>query len=63
MKPIDLSQILRKYEDKWVALDKSRTKVLAFGQSLEEALNLAKSKYAEVPIVTYVPRLDLDYVG
>ena len=63
MQVVKLSDLLKKYEDKWVALNKARTEVLAFGQTLEEALLHAQGKSSENPIMTYVPRLDLDYVG
>ena len=63
MKAIKVADLLKKYGNMWVALNQKRTEVLASAQSLEDALRLAKNKSSESPILTYVPRLDLDYVG
>ena len=63
MHVLKLADMLRQYEGQWVALDGQRTKVLASGQSVEQALTLAKKMSSEEPIITFVSRLDLDYVG
>ena len=63
MQALKLANLLRKYEGLWVALDSHRTEVLASGQTIEQALILSKRKSAEEPIITFVSRLDLDYVG
>ena len=63
MQALKLADLLRKYEGQWVALDRLRTRVLASSQSVEQALALAKQKSSEEPIITFVSRLDLDYVG
>ena len=63
MEAIKVSELLKKYADMWVALNQKRTEVLASAQKLEDAIRLAKNKSSEQPILTYVPRLDLDYVG
>lgn len=56
-------KLLRKYANKWVALNSKRTQVLAFGQSIDEVLSQLKDLSAEEPILTYVSPLELDYVG
>ena len=63
MSPVDLSHVLRNYENKWVALNRSETEVLAHGNSPEEVRSLALKKSSERPIVMLVPRFDADYVG
>lgn len=60
---LKLADMLRKYEGLWVAMNRERTQVLASGQSIEQAIDLAKQKTLEEPILTFVSRLDLDYVG
>ena len=63
MRAVKIADLLKKYENMWVALNQKRTEVLASAHSLEDVLRLAESKTAERPILTFVPRLDLDYVG
>ena len=63
METIRLGDLLRKYEDMWVALNQQRTQVLASAHRLEDTIKLAQKSTSEEPIFTYVPRLDLDYVG
>ena len=63
MSPIRLSEILRPFEGKWVALNKARTLVLASGNSPEKLAEKAMEKGKEQPIITFVPKFDLDYVG
>lgn len=63
MTALKLADMLRKYEGLWVAMNHDRNEVLASGQSIEQALSLAKQKTQEEPIITFVSRLDLDYVG
>ena len=63
MEAIKIADLLKKYGNRWVALNQKRTEVLASADSLDGALRLAQSKSSENPIMTFVPRLDLDYVG
>lgn len=60
----DLSQILRNYENKWVALSLDHKKVLGAGDSLKEAKEAAEKKskkyvFIKLPPfnVSYVPTL------
>ena len=39
MKIIDLTILLKNYEEKWVALNSENTKVIASGDTLAQALN------------------------
>jgi hypothetical protein len=63
MQALKLSEMLRSHEGQWVAFDHKRTQILGFGESIDQALDLARQKSSEEPIVTFVSRLDLDYVG
>ena len=63
MEAIKIADLLKKYSNMWVALNQKRTEVLASADSLDGALRLAQNKSSESPIMTFVPRLDLDYVG
>ena len=63
MSPIKLSEILRPFEGKWVALNRKRTEVLASGDDPQKVLDLAKQKSTERPILRLVPSFDMDFVG
>ena len=65
MQTLKLANILRKYEGQWVALNNTRTEVLASGSLLENVLGIiAKLPISpQKPIVTFVSRFDADYVG
>ncbi len=63
MSPLKLSEILRSFEGKWVALNKTRTEVLASGNSPEKVADKAREKSRERPVITFVPAFDVDYVG
>lgn len=61
MKAIDLSQILKPYENQWVALSIDYKKVLGAGNSLVEVEKQAKKKakrfifHKVLPFSTYIP--------
>lgn len=63
MSPIKLSEILRPFESKWVALDPTRTKVIASGGSPDKVANEAKNKGENQPVILFVPSFDMEYVG
>ena len=44
MAPLDLSQILKNYEGKWVALSDDNTKVYGSGKTAQEVAQEAKSQ-------------------
>lgn len=58
---IDLSEILRPYENKWVAITKDYREVIASGQTLREAVEEAKKKNTS-PIYTYVGSFKTGYI-
>lgn len=53
VKEINLTKILKPYlnKDLWVALNRSQTKVLASGKTIDEAFNNAKKTSKEKPIL------------
>ncbi len=63
MSPIKLSEILRPFEGKWIAMNRQRTEVLASGDYPRKVLELAKHKSAERPILKLVPSFSMDFVG
>ena len=63
IKQISLDILLRPYENKWVALNRAYSEVLASGDTPEQVLLLAQRKSSERPIITLVPSFKLDYVG
>ena len=58
MSPINLSEALKPYERKWVALEKGSFKVVAHGQSLSAVQAEARQKGCENPVFTFVPSFD-----
>ena len=52
--PIDLSELLRPYQGKWVALSQDETQVLGSGATIDEALDEARRKGERQPIVIRV---------
>ncbi len=51
---------LEKYSDKWVALDKSKTTIVAGGKNLKKVLADA-SKKVDKPFLMRVPPLDVSF--
>lgn len=52
----DLSEVLKKYSNKWLALDESTKKVVASGQSPKKVLEDARKKGVEHPVLTKAPK-------
>lgn len=55
-KPRDLSDVLKKYSNKWLALDENTKKVVASGKSPKEVLDDARKKGVEHPVLTKAPK-------
>jgi len=55
-KSSDLSEVLKKYSNKWLALDESTKKVVSSGQSPKEVLDDARKKGVEHPVLTKAPK-------
>lgn len=51
----DLSEILRPYEGKWVAISEDKASVLCYADSIEELLRRCKEHEALKPIILRVP--------
>lgn len=61
LKPIDLTKILKSYENKWVALALDQKRVLGAGKTLKEAKEKA-DKTGEKYLFLKVLPFDLSYV-
>lgn len=61
LKPIDLSEKLKPYEDKWVALSLDHRDVLGAGDTLEEAKQQAKNKRKKY-VFLKLPPFNVNYV-
>ena len=61
LEPIDLTQELKPYENKWVALSLDHKRVLASGKSLREAKEKADKKGEKYLFLRVLP-FDLSYV-
>ncbi len=62
MPVIDMVAIEKRYTGKWIALNDTRKKVIASGDSLKEALANARKKGYRDPILSKVPRQFLEYI-
>lgn len=62
MKAIDLTKILKRHENKWVALTDDHEKVVGSGASLSAARIQAKKRGHEDPIFMKVPRFDRGFI-
>jgi len=60
--PIDLTEILEPYLNKWVALSANQTAVVGSGDSLDEALSNAQRKGATQPVIMFVPGISGPHV-
>jgi|GEM_PF-3277418 len=57
----DLTELFRKHENKWVALD-NNYKVIAEADSLEDVLKIASHKGFDEPATAFIPNFDTEYV-
>jgi len=56
LKSQDLSKILNKYSDEWVALKPETTDVVAVGNNLNKVIEKARKTGVASPVVTRVPK-------
>ena len=63
MKPLDLTKVLKGYEDKWVALSSDNTRVFGVGNTALEASNDAQRNSNEEFTLLYVEPSDILYCG
>lgn len=61
LEPIDLSENLRQYEDKWVALSLDHKTILGAGNTLKEAKEAAEKKNKKY-IFIKLPPFDVNFV-
>jgi len=62
LKTIDLSNLLKPYENKWVALSSDYKKILESGKSLEEIIKKCKKRKYKRPIYFKVLPFDKAFV-
>ena len=60
--PIDLTEILEPYLNKWVALSADQTTVVGSGNNLTEALSEAERNGATTPVIMFVPAVSGPHV-
>ncbi len=60
---VDLSQVIKKYKGKWVALKDDEKTVVATGKTVKEALESAKKNGFQKPILFRVPTRIMPYIG
>jgi hypothetical protein len=58
---IDITKILKKYHNKWIALTDD-DKVICAGRTLDEVMRKAKSKGYNEPVTMRVPDPRLEFV-
>ena len=57
MAPLDLSSVLKGYENQWVALSDDNRRVLGAGPTAKQALKAAQSKgYSDATLIFVEPR-------
>jgi len=61
--PIDWTKIYQKYKGLWVALKDDEKTVVASGNTVKEAVNKAKERGYQNPIMFRVPTKVMPYVG
>lgn len=59
----DWTKIQKKYKGMWVALDTDEETVLASAKTLKQALEKARDKGFQDPIMTRMPEKLVTYVG
>ncbi len=59
---LDLSKVLRPYENKWVALSEDHQRVVGSGDTLKQAQKQAEEKGQKHPVYTKVLPFDISYV-
>lgn len=60
---IDWTKIYKKYKGLWVALEDDEKTVISSGKTAKQALEKAKEKGYQMPILFRVPTEILPYVG
>jgi hypothetical protein len=60
---IDWTELFEKYKGLWVALADDEKKVLGAGKTAKDALEEARSKGNEAPILSHIPEKLMAYVG
>ena len=61
MKPVDRTELFNAYANKWVALTE-KDEVIASGDTLESAVELAKQKGYASPVIARIPDPQYSYI-
>lgn len=61
--PINWTNLQKKYKGLWVALAENEVTVIASGKTAREALERAKTKSKQTPILTRMPEKISSFVG
>ncbi len=61
--PIEWTNIYRRFKGLWVALGDDETTVIASGKTAKEAMEKAKRKGHQLPIIAHMPDRLSSYVG
>ena len=62
LEPVDLSKILAKYANCWVALSADERRVVASAKHPQQALTRAKAKGERDPILMWAPKEHSAYI-
>ncbi len=60
---MDYTKIYKKYSGKWIALDKTLKKVVAYDKDVNKTFKKALEGGIEKPTLFKVPKKNLPYVG
>ena len=63
MAAIDWTDIQKKYAGQWVALKHDEETVVGHGKGVREALKSARSNKYNDPIVVYMPKKIMPFIG
>lgn len=60
---IDLTEVYKKHQGKWVAMKEEEAAVIASGESVSEVIRKSKKKGFSKPVVFKVPKENIPYIG
>jgi hypothetical protein len=63
MQPLNRTAMAKKHAGKWLALKQNRQTIIATGMIAKEALNGARRKGVEHPVLTRMPQAMRHFVG
>jgi Family of unknown function (DUF5678) len=63
MRPLDRTQIAKRFGGKWIAFKADRKTVVATGTTVRGALEAARTKGYSQPVITRMPKTLRSFVG